>query len=73
MGFHANTMVRVVRVPAPILSAGAPLPPNHVVSVVLQPGERVEWTWTRDANGGSYVSGYAIKPAQAVRRRKRNR
>jgi hypothetical protein len=51
---------RVVQAPAPFVQASAPLPPNCVVSVVLQPGESVEWTWTTDANGARYVSGYTI-------------
>ena len=51
---------RVVKAPAPFVPPSAPLPPNCVVSVVLQPGESVEWTWTTDANGARYVSGYTI-------------
>jgi hypothetical protein len=51
---------RVVQAPAPFLPPSALLPPNCVVSVVLQPGESVEWTWTTDANGARYVSGYTI-------------
>jgi len=51
---------RVACAPAPNLPTGAPLPPNRVVSVVLQPGEDVQWTWSANANGGSYVSGYTI-------------
>ena len=51
---------RVVKAPAPFVPPSAPLPPNCVVSVVLQPGESVEWTWTSDANGARYVSGYTI-------------
>ncbi len=51
---------RVVKAPAPFVPPSAPLPPNCVVSVALQPGESVEWTWTTDANGARYVSGYTI-------------
>jgi len=51
---------RVVQAPGPIVPPSAPLPPNCVVSVVLQPGESVEWLWTTDANGARYVSGYTI-------------
>ncbi len=51
---------RVVQAPAPFVPPSAPLPPNGVVSVVLQPGESVEWNWTTDANGARYVSGYTI-------------
>jgi len=51
---------RVVLAPAPFVPPSAPLPPSCVVSVVLQPGESVEWTWTTDANGARYVSGYTI-------------
>jgi hypothetical protein len=51
---------RVVQAPAPFVPRSAPLPPNRVVSVVLQPRETVEWTWTTDANGARYVSSYTI-------------
>ena len=61
---------RAVRAPAPFVPPSAPLPPNCVVSVVLQPGESVEWTWTTDANGSSYVSGYTIvRPRRPARSR----
>ena len=55
---------RVVQAPAPYVPPSAPLPPNCVVSVVLQRGESVEWTWTTDANGARYVSGYTIVGAR---------
>lgn len=55
---------RVVQAPTPYVPPSAPLPPNSVVSVVLQPGERVEWTWTTDANGARFVSGYTIVRAR---------
>ena len=61
---------RVVQAPAPFVPPSAPLPPNRVVSVVLQPGESVEWTWTIDANSARYVSGYTIT---SHRRRTRSR
>jgi hypothetical protein len=51
---------RVVKAPAPFVPPSAPGSPNCVVSVVLQPGESIEWTWTTDANGAHYVSGYTI-------------
>jgi hypothetical protein len=51
---------RVVQAPAPFVAPYAPLPPNCIVSVVLQPGESVEWTWRTEANGARYVSGYTI-------------
>jgi hypothetical protein len=51
---------RVVQAPTPFLPPSAPLPPTCVVSVVLQPGEKIEWIWTIDANGTRYVSGYTI-------------
>jgi hypothetical protein len=35
-------------------------PANTVVSVVLQPGDDVIWTWATTPDGGSYVSGYTI-------------
>lgn len=59
---------RVVQAPAPFVPPSAPLPPNCVVSVLLQPGESVEWTWTTDANGARYVTGYKIfRPRRATR------
>ena len=59
---------RAVQAPAPFVPPYAPLPPNCVVSVVLQPGESVEWTWTTDANGARYVSGYTIvRPRRLAR------
>lgn len=51
---------RVVQAPAPFVPPSAPLPPTCAVSVLLQPGESVEWTWTHDANGARYVTGYTI-------------
>jgi hypothetical protein len=51
---------RVVQAPAPFVPPSAPLPPNCVVSVLLRPGESVEWTWTSDPNGARYVTGYTI-------------
>jgi hypothetical protein len=61
---------RVVQAPAPFVPPSAPLPPNCVVSVLLQPGESVEWTWTHDANGSRYVTGYTIiRPRRRTRSR----
>jgi hypothetical protein len=51
---------RVVQAPAPALMPSAPLPTNRVMSVVLRPGEDVEWIWASSADGGSYVSGFVI-------------
>ena len=51
---------RVEHAPAPFVPSSAPLPPNSVVSVLLGAGESVEWTWTTDANGARYVTGYTI-------------
>jgi hypothetical protein len=60
----------VVQAPAPFVPPSSPFPPNCVVSVVLQPGESVEWTWTTDANGARYVSGYTIvRPRRPARSR----
>lgn len=60
---------RVVQAPAPYVPPSAPLPPNGVVSVVLQPRESVEWIWTTDTNGAHYVSGYTIvRPRRPARR-----
>jgi hypothetical protein len=57
---------RVVYPPAPFLPPSATLPPNCVVSLVLEAGERVEWTWTTDPNGARYVTGYTIsRPRRA--------
>ena len=53
---------RVEQAPAPHVPPFAPLPPNSVVSVVLGPGESVEWIWTTDASGARYVSGYTVIP-----------
>jgi hypothetical protein len=63
---------RLEHAPAPYVPPSASLPPNCVVSVVLQPGECVEWTWTTSANGARYVTGYTIvRPRQARFRRPR--
>lgn len=51
---------RVEHAPAPYVPPCAPLPLNSVVSVLLGAGEGVEWTWTIDASGARYVSGYTI-------------
>ena len=51
---------RVEHAPAPYVPSSATPPPNSVVSVVLGAGESVEWTWTTDANGARYVTGYTI-------------
>lgn len=53
-------MIRRVQAPAPVLTAGAALPPNRVLSVELEPGERVEWIWSSGPGGMGYVSGYTI-------------
>lgn len=48
------------------------LPPNRVVSVVLQPGQAVRWIWSTSADGTSYVSGYTVVGgALGIRRKKR--
>ena len=60
---------RVVRAPEPYAPPSVPLPSNSVVSVALNAEERVDWIWTTDRNGASYVTGYKIIKA-AVRRRK---
>jgi alkanesulfonate monooxygenase SsuD/methylene tetrahydromethanopterin reductase-like flavin-dependent oxidoreductase (luciferase family) len=61
---------RVVQAPAPLVPPSAPLPPNCVVSVLLQPGESAEWTWTHDTNGSRYVTGYTIiRPRRRTRSR----
>ena len=50
---------RVVYPPA----SSSPHAPNHIVSVVLEPGERVSWEWTILPGGERFVSGYRILPA----------
>jgi hypothetical protein len=50
---------RVVYPPA----SSSPHAPNHIVSVVLEPGERVRWEWTILPGGERFVSGYRILPA----------
>lgn len=49
--------LRVVPAPAPTVSPARL--PNRIVSVVLRPGEEVEWIWTSGPDG-EYVSGYTI-------------
>jgi hypothetical protein len=49
---------RVARAPAPRSSVAWPL--NRVESVILAPGEDVQWSWTHGPDG-SYVSGYTIR------------
>lgn len=51
---------RVVQAPEPALAPSTVLPPNRVMSVTLEPGEDVAWTWTSTPDGGSYVSGYTV-------------
>ena len=51
---------RVVHAATPTLPPSSMPPSNFVVSVALKPGERVEWTWTHEASGASYASGYTI-------------
>ena len=65
-GKRKRPMRRAVQAPAPNLPPFAPLPPNRVVSVVLRPGEDVEWIWTYAPNGASYVSGYTITKQSPV-------
>lgn len=48
-----------------------PTVPNRIVSVVLQPGERVRWWWSITADGRRYVSGYTVLPAWRRPRRPR--
>jgi len=51
---------RIVQPPPSTPGRSAMPPPSTVVSVVLQPGEDVEWTWASTPDGGAYVSGYTI-------------
>ena len=67
LGKFFRSMPRVVCAPAPFLPPCASLPPNCVVSVVLDAGERVEWTWTTDPSGARYVTGYTISRPRRAR------
>ncbi len=67
LGYFRRSTPRVVYAPAPFLPPSASLPPNCVVSVVLDAGECVEWTWTTDPSGARYVSGYAISRPRRAR------
>lgn len=49
-----------VRAPEPTLPATGAVPANRVVSVDVEDGEEVEWTWTSLPDGSRYVSGYTI-------------
>ena len=60
LGKFFRSMPRLVYAPAPFLPPSAALPPNCVVSVVLDAGEHVEWTWTTDPSGARCVTGYTI-------------
>lgn len=46
-------------VPAPAATVSSACLPNRIVSVVLRPGEEVEWIWTSGLDG-QYVTGYTI-------------
>ncbi len=71
LGEFGRSMPRVVYAPAPFLPPSVSLPPNCVVSVVLDTGECVEWTWTTDPSGARYVTGFTIsKPRRARGARK---
>ncbi|MSQ48542.1 MAG: hypothetical protein EXR78_09220 [Deltaproteobacteria bacterium] len=50
---------RTAIAPAPS-QATANLPPNRILSVILEAEEDVEWTWTSTVDGVSYVSGYTL-------------
>ena len=67
LGKFGRSMLRVVYAPAPFLPPSASLPPNSVVSVVLDAGERVEWTWTTNPSGARYVTGYTISRPRRAR------
>jgi hypothetical protein len=61
-----------VTAPAPLLHAAASLPPNHIISVLLNADEEVRWIWTHTL-GGSYVSGYTIVQSRPEGLRKSKR
>ena len=67
LGKFRRSIPRVVYAPAPFLPPSASLPPNCVVSVVLDAGERIEWTWTTDPSGACYVTGYTISRPRRAR------
>jgi hypothetical protein len=54
-----NHLNRVSPPPNPHLSSQT-LPANRVLSVLLRPGEEVQWIWSVNPRGVSYVSGYEI-------------
>ena len=55
-----RSVFRIARAPTPRLSAPRASLQNRVESVILAPGEDVQWIWTHGADG-SYVSGYTIR------------
>ena len=55
----------VVNAPAPVCARPAVLPPSRLLSVEVEKGEQVEWTWTHLPGGVSYVSGYTVLPDDA--------
>jgi len=63
MAKRVRAETRVVQAPEPRMLAGS-LPLNRVLSVVLKPGEDVEWVWMSLPDGGNYVSGYRIIKAR---------
>jgi hypothetical protein len=50
---------RIVTAPPPFPTL-AQLPPNRVLSAVLEDDEEIEWVWSTTTDGVSYVSGYTI-------------
>ena len=58
-----QTRLRTVIAPLPT-PASEILPPNRILSVVLEEDEEVEWVWSTAPDGVSYVSGYAIMKHQ---------
>ena len=61
----------VINAPAPVCARPSGLPPSRVLSVEVEKGERVEWTWTHLPGGVSYVSGYSVMPGDSHQSRTR--
>jgi hypothetical protein len=61
----------VINAPAPVCARPSGLPLSRVLSVEVEKGEQVEWTWTHLPGGVSYVSGYSVTPGAARQSRTR--
>lgn len=52
---------RIVHAPAPIVPPGASCPLNHLKSVLLDYDEELDWIWSTEPDGTSYVSGFRTR------------